>query len=181
MKKRRIVIVAFILTAAIAIGIGFATLTDTLTIIGNAVVDMGAAGSAFDGKIQFTAAQAVSSTGTGTQADTASFTSDDATFSVHKLAVKDEVSTFKFTIENTSNVPATVVVNATKVSGADNPSNSNEGIFEVTYAYSNVDKVIPSGGTMDVTITVEVIAPVTAEATATFGLELHVTTDDLTP
>ena len=181
MKKRRIVIVAFILTAALAIGIGFATLTDTLTVIGNAAIDMGAAGSAFDSKIQFTDAQAVSSTGTGTQADTASYTSDDATFSVHKLAVKGEKSTFKFTIENTSNVAATVVVNANKVSGAANPSNSNEGIFKVTYAYSNADMVIPSQGTMDVTVTVEVISPVTAEATATFGLELHVTTDALNP
>ena len=177
MKKRRIVIVAFVLVAAIALGIGYAELTDTLTVIGNAAIDMNAAGTTFDTNVKFTAAEAVSSTGTGSQADTASFTADDATYSVHKLAVKGEKSVFKFTVTNSSNVPVLVKINPTKSSGAANPSNTNETSFGVSYAYSRNDMIIPAGETMDVTVTVEVIAPVTAETTATFGLELHVTTE----
>ena len=177
MKKRRIVILAFILVAAITLGIGYAALTDTLTIIGNAHIDFAAAGSTFDGNIKFTAAEATSSTGTGTTSDVASFTADDATFTANKLAVKGEQSVFTFTITNESNVAAQVIVNATKLSGADNPSNTNTDIFEVTYEYSNANKVIASGGTMDVTVTVKVINPVVAETSASFGLELQVTTD----
>ncbi|MBQ7380527.1 MAG: hypothetical protein IJW69_00415 [Clostridia bacterium] len=68
-----------------------------------------------------------------------------------------------------------VKVNATKLSGDTNPSNSNEDIFEVSYAYSNADmKITKDGGTMDVTVTVTVKNPVISNTSATFGIEYTV-------
>jgi len=180
MRNRKITLVAFMLVAVLMLGIGYAALTDTLTIIGNAHVDLDQANIAFDEKFYFSAAEAVSSTGTGTTADTAAGEgTDDVTYTVNKLAVKDEYSVFKFTIKNDSNVDAKVTINPTKLSGATNPSNSNTEKFSVTYEYSNADMVVASnGGTMDVTVTVTLIDPVTSATSATFGIELTATTID---
>ena len=81
MKNRRTVVVAFLLVAVMLLGIGYAALTDTLTIIGNAHVDLDTANKTFDERIYFSAAEATSSTGTGATADVASYTADDATYS----------------------------------------------------------------------------------------------------
>ena len=176
MKNRKTIIVVFLLIATMALGVGYAALTDTLTIIGNAHIDIAAAENNFDNNVYFSAHQEVSSTGTGTTDDVSSHTADDATFTANKLAKKGEVSVFKFTIKNDSNVPAVISVEPTKLSGAANPSNSNTTIFSVTYEYSRIDMTIPSGETMDVTVTVEVIAPVTVNTSATFGIEFTATT-----
>lgn len=174
MKNRNTVIVAFMLVAVLLLGIGYAALTDTLSIIGNAHIDIGAANTTFDEKVYFSNAEATSTTGTGTTADVVSFNSDDATFTANKLAVKGEKSVFTFTIKNDSNVAANITVNAKKLSGADNPSNSNTDKFKVTYDLSA--DTIASGGSVTVTVTVEVVNPITSATSATFGIEYTVTT-----
>lgn len=175
MKNRKRIVVLFLLVAIMLIGVGYAALTDTLTIIGNAHIDFGQAETNFDQKVYFSDAKATSSTGTGSVLDTASFTADDATFTANKLATKGEKSVFTFTIENDSNVSVEITAAAKKLSGADNPSNSNETIFAVTYGYPD-GTTIASGGSITVTVTVEVIAPVTNATSATFGIELTATT-----
>ena len=175
MKNRKTVIVAFMLVAVLLLGIGYAALTDTLTIIGNAHIDIGAANTTFDEKVYFSDAQATSTTGTGTTADVVSYTADDATFTANKLAVKGEKSVFTFTITNDSNVAAKVTVNEKKLSGADNPSNSNTDKFSVDYQLSS-DTIASNGGTITVTVTVEVVNPITSATSATFGIEYTVTT-----
>ena len=174
MKNRKFVVIAFMLCATLLLGVGYAALTDTLTIIGNAHIDIGQANTTFDNKIYFSDAQATSSSGTGTVADTASFTADDATFTANKLAVKGETSTFTFTIKNDSNVDATISVGATKLSGDTNPSNSNTSKFDVKYEYPQGMNVA-SQGTITVVVTVTVKEPVTSATSATFGIELTVT------
>lgn len=174
MKNRKTVIVAFMLVAVLLLGIGYAALSDTLTIIGNAHIDIGAANTTFDEKVYFSDAKATSSTGTGATADVVSFTADDATFTANKLAVKGETSVFTFTIKNDSNVDAKVTVNAKKLSGAENPSNSNTDKFSVEYELSS--DTIASKGTITVTVTVEVVKPITSATSATFGIEYTVTT-----
>ena len=170
MKNRKIVIGAFLLIATLLLGVGYAALTTTLTIIGNAHIDMAQAGDNFDARVYFSAAQPVSSTGTGTTADVAAGVGgDDATFTANKLATKGETSTFLFTIQNDSNVPATITINS--------QTNSNETAFKVTYDYSIDSKVIPAGGSMDITVTVEVIAPITTDTSGTFEINYSATTD----
>ena len=177
MKNRKIVVVAFLLIAVLLLGVGYAAVTDTLTIIGNAHIDMGQVETTFDQNIYFSAAVATSSTGTGTTDDVASFTPDDATFTANKLAIVGEKSVFTFTITNDGNVDAVISVNATKLSGDTNPSNSNTEKFTVTYAYPDGMTVAKDGGTITVVVTVEVANPVTTATSATFGIELTATSE----
>lgn len=172
MKNRKTVVVAFLLVAVMLLGVGYAALTDTLTIIGNAHIDVDTANKTFDERIYFSAAEATSSSGTGTKADVVSFADDDATFTANKLALVGEKSVFTFTITNTSNVDAEISVNPTKLSGDGNPSNSNGAIFGVEYTYPDGTTVAKSGGTITVVVTVTVKQPVTAATSGTFGVEL---------
>ncbi|MBR6768410.1 MAG: hypothetical protein IKM34_02875 [Clostridia bacterium] len=179
MKNRKTIIVAFLLVAAMAIGVGYAALTDTLTIIGNAQIDLAAAENTFDSKVYFVQDSVVmDGNGTGTTLDVASVLSaDDATYTVNELAVKDQWSSFTFTIQNDSNVPAVISIESKKLSGDSNPTNSNAEYFTVEYSYGNNDMTIPAnGGQMTVTVRVTVAKPVTAATTATFGIELTATT-----
>lgn len=178
MKNRKIVVVAFLLIAVLLLGVGYAALTDTLTIIGNAHIDLDTANLTFDEKVYFSASEATSSTGTGTVADVASHTADDATFTANKLATVGQVSVFTFTIKNDSNVDAVISVNSTKLSGAANPSNSNEQKFTVSYSYPDGMTIAKNGGTITVVVTVTVKEPVTSATSATFGIELTATSVD---
>ena len=179
MKNRKFVVAAFLLAAAMLLGVGYAALTDTLTIIGNAHIDIDQANKTFDERIYFSAAEATSTTGTGTVTDVASFTADDATYTANKLAVTGQKSVFTFTITNDSNVDAKISVAPTKLSGDTNPSNSNTEKFQVEYAYSNNDMTVAkNGGTIQVTVTVTLQEPVTSATSATFGIELTATSVD---
>ena len=180
MRNRKTVVVAFLLAAVMLLGVGYAALTDTLTIIGNAHVDIDTANKTFDERVYFSAAEATTTTGTGTTEDVASFNTDDATYTVNKLAVVGEKSVFTFTITNKSNVDAAISVETNKLSGSVNPSNSNETKFEVEYAYPDGMKITKQGGTIDVTVTVTLIQPVTSATSATFGIELTATSVDPT-
>ena len=178
MKNRKSVVVAFLLVAAMLLGVGYAALTDTLTIIGNAHIDLDTANKTFDEKIYFSDAQATSSTGTGTKDDVVSFSDDDATYTANKLAVLNEESEFTFTIKNDSNVDAEISVAPQKLSGVTNPSNSNPEVFEVTYEYPQGKTIAKNGGTITVVVTVKLIKPVTSATSATFGIELTATSVD---
>lgn len=178
MKNKRTVVVAFLLVAAMLLGVGYAALTDTLTIIGNAHIDVDTANKTFDEKVYFSDAKATSTTGTGTTADIASYSTDDATFTANKLAVVGEKSVFTFTITNDSNVDAIISVAATKLSGDTNPSNSNTEKFTVDYSYPDGMTIAKQGGTIDVIVTVTVNEPVTSATSATFGIELTATSVD---
>ncbi len=178
MKNRKIVVVAFLLVAVLLLGVGYAALTDQLTIIGNAHVDVDTANKTFDERVYFSAAEATSSTGTGTTADVASYTADDATYTVNKLAVVGQKSVFTFTIKNESNVDAIISVASTKLSGDTNPSNSNEDKFTVEYAYPDGMTVAKQTGTITVVVTVTLNEPVTSATSATFGIELTATSVD---
>lgn len=169
MKNRKFVVVAFLVVAAMLMGIGYAALTDTLTIIGNANVDLAGANTVFDEKIYFSAAEVTE----GVEGkDLVSFTADDATYTVHGLATIADQAVFTFTIQNDSNLDALIKVDAFKLSGVENPSNSNTDAFAVTYAYPDGMTVAKHGGTIDVVVTVKLAKPIDVATSATFGLEL---------
>jgi hypothetical protein len=169
MKNRKFVVVAFLVVAAMLMGIGYAALTDTLTIIGNANVDIAGANTVFDEKIYFSNAEVTEGVD---GKDLVSFTADDATYTVHGLATIADQAIFTFTIQNDSNLDALIKVDALKLSGVENPSNSNEEAFTVTYAYPDGMTVGKNGGTIDVVVTVKLAKPIDVATSATFGLEL---------
>ena len=177
MKNRKRIFVLFLLLAVALVGVGYAALTDQLTIIGDASIDLASAEKTFDSKVYFVAGDAViNSTGTGSKDDIGSANDDSATFTVNKLAVLGEQSTFTYTIKNDSNVAVKITIEDKKLSGSDNELNSNEEYFEVTYSFGNADQTIASGGTMTVTVTVKVIKAVTQATSGTFSVELTATT-----
>lgn len=177
MKNRKTVVVAFLLVAVLLLGVGYAALSETLTLIGNAVIDMKQAEVNFDAKVYFSNAEVVSSP--NTEVDTVGgIGTDDATFTVHSLSTMGDVAVFTFTIANESNVPVRIDIPENKLSGEKNQSNSNEEKFSISYVYGIHDRVIPSGGTMDITVTVTVIDPITVATGATFGIEYTATTVD---
>lgn len=185
MKNRKTVVVAFLLVAAMLLGVGYAALTDTLTVVGNATIDMTGAQSNFDEKIFFSDS-GVLTHGTGnTAGDQTAYTADDATYQLHSLATKDESASLWFEISNTSNVPVLISV------AANNPTNNNAEYFAVSYEYfSNKELTVPTtldtpvaatNGKLYVKVTVTVAKPVTTQTTGTFGLSLNVTTEIPTP
>lgn len=190
MKNRKIVLVAFMLVAVMLLSVGYATLTDTLTIIGNAHIDLDTTNALFDKNVVFSDADVVTAecTGSGQTDDVASCNQDDATFTANKLATVDEKSTFLFTITNSSNIDAKITINNKKLSGADNPNNSNAPYFKCEYEYykadgttkfgENDDVIVPSHGEIKVKVIVTVLKVPTAATSATFGIELTASADN---
>lgn len=177
MKNRKIVVVAFLVVAVMLLGVGYAALTDTLTIIGNAHIDLDKTNSLFDERIKFTSADVIDSTGKGTTADVASFNADDATFTVNSMAEVNDKSVFLFTITSESNVDAKITVNEKKLSGDVNPSNSNAKKFKVEYAYPQGTE-LAAGESITVQVTVTLIESVVEATSATFGIEYTATSVD---
>ena len=175
MKNRKTVIVAFLLAAVMLLGIGYAALTDTLVILGNAHIDLDTTSRLFDEKVYFSDAEATSSTGSGATEDVVSYNMDDATYTANRLATIGEYSKFTFTITNDSNADADITIAATKLSGVDNPSNSNTEFFKVEYEYPDGNTIAKNGGTIDVIVTVTVLKVPTSATSGTFGIELTAT------
>jgi hypothetical protein len=172
MKNRKFVVVAFVVVAAMLMGVGYAALTDTLTVIGNANVDIAGANSVFDERIYFSDAQVVK----GVEGkDGVTFTADDATYNVHGLATIADEAVFLFTIKNDSNLDAEISVADKKLSGAENPSNSNPTAFTVAYDYPEGTQIEKNGGTVTVKVTVKLAKPIDVATSATFGLEIIAT------
>ena len=179
MKNRKTIVGLFLLVAILLIGIGYAAFTDTLTIIGNAHIDLNEAGATFDERVYFASGSikeiVVESGADGSKDEVNATNTDDATFTANSLAVKGDYIIFEFVIQNDSNIDVVISINDQKLSGAENPSNSNTNKFEVTYTYEHADMKIASNGTMKVWVKVLVKDVVTVETSATFGIELTAT------
>ena len=169
MKKRNLVIVAFMLVAAMTIGIGYAALTGTLVLSGNAQYDKDASDNAFEQDIVFTNATQTSfgsAYAAGTLEDTCSAANQAATFSVNTLANIVDEAVFEYTIQNNNNVPARLSVESKNGDNTDNPTPMTS--FNVEYAFDN--PLIPAGGTATLTVTVKL----KSQPTGTISLETYV-------
>ncbi len=160
MKNKKFILVSFILVSSMLIGVGYAALTDIFVVDGNAVINQQAQNVAFDADISVSKAEFVETTGTSGVADTAgpdAVNNDKASFTVKSLALVGETAKFTFTIKNDSEFDATI---ANTVCTVDDTTH-----FRVTADVPD-NNVCAAGSTMDVTVTVELIAAVTAETTA---------------
>lgn len=172
MKNRKSVIVAFLLVATLLLGVGYAALTDELTINGTAKVDATKAEEVWEAKVYFSASEVTSSTGSGTTADTVSHTADAATFAVNKLALKDEKVVFTYTIKNDSDVDAVISVKSTS-------ETDTLEKFTVAYAYPN-GMTIAAGQSITVTVTVTLDENIVDTTEASFSLVLTATAQEPT-
>ena len=106
MKKRRIVIISFVLVAVLAMSIGYAALSDNLFIKGEATLATTSAQTNFDADVYFTTARVYATNGSNTTTpDSISVgesDKDSATFYVKSLGNANETVTYEVTITNAS-------------------------------------------------------------------------------
>ncbi len=176
MKNRKIIIVAFMLAAVTLLGVGYAALTDSFVLTGNAVTKTDQVQNEFDSKIYLSSASAKSTTGThvsvgADDVDSASVNSnkDTASFTVKSLALKGEKATFEFVVKSESQFDATVTANISE------NTNSLKDYFKVETTVDN-GGALTAGGTLTITVTVELIENVTKQTEAQFVLNYGVTT-----
>ena len=163
MKKRRSVIAMFLVLAIFTLGIGYAQLTDTLTITGSAGVDSDNSQEVFNGDIYFSNAVA------NVERCTASIDgtdNDKATMTVKENILKevgDEVIA-TFTIKSESDLDVVIPVPTI--------SNSNEAYFDV-YTTWDTEKTLAAGKTVDIVVTVKLIKTAVADQSTTFTITLN--------
>ena len=149
--------------------VGFAALSDTLNINGEAEVDFTSANSGFDADVYFSAATATNVE----KGDLANVTTDVdiARFSVRSLAAKDETATFTFTVKNDNEFDAYVKVNDAK------SVNNNDEYFSLAMSESSF--TVPAHSEHSFTITVTLLKTpqldtAADKVTANFVFELDV-------
>ena len=171
MKNRKVVVIAFLVIAAMMLGIGYAALTDTLDITGSADVNVSDLEKEFEEDIYFSAA--VANNGTPDTASVNADNNDKASFSAKSLVKKGDEATFTFTIENDSahNVSVTPKLNATL-------GNTNSEYFSIESDWDGATKPIAAGGNITYTLTVTLLKDPTEGVSGSFLVELVATADN---
>ena len=165
MKNRKTAIVAFLLVAALLLGVGYAALTDDLYVNGTLELDADMLADTFDKEVYFTT-EGKSTTGTTGIEDTISIgadsngdASDKVTFVVNSLKVVNEAATFTFKIQNDNDF----IVTAT-------PATTFTNNYFTVAGPVAVD--VPANGSVDVTVTVTLKAIPTDGAAQSVTYEL---------
>lgn len=164
MKKRKIAIVAFMLAAILALGVGFAALTDTLTIEGSAKIAADGAQEVFDEDIFFSKALADTTRCTaaidGTDKDKATMTVLDGV--LKGTGSNEVIATYSITSTSDRNVVITPSI-----------SNLDTDHFQVTTSW-NGSQTLAAGATTDIVITVKCIKTPDTDVSTTFTITLDV-------
>ena len=167
MRNRKRIIVSFMIIACMLMAVGFAALTDTLNLNGDAEIDFSSANNGFDADVYFSAATA---TENGDNAYVISENPDKAEFEVRSLNTKGDTAKFTFTIQNDNDFTAYVKLNESK------NLNDNTEYFDIEISHTIFE--IPAGGSVVFDVTVELLKVPQLEdgekITANFGYELDV-------
>ncbi len=172
MKNKKFIIIAFVIVSSLLVGFGYAALTDIFIMDGNAVINQTAQNKVFDDNIYIKSASVTETTGTSGVVDTAGVdqnNNDKASFTVKSLALVGEKVKFTFTVENNSAFDATI---ANTVCTVDDTTH-----FRVT-AEVPTNNVCEAGTTIDITVTVELIAAVISETTANITVNYTATVSE---
>jgi hypothetical protein len=149
MNKRRSIIATFLIVALLTVGIGYAALSDTLSVTGSASFAQADAIKTFDGDIYFSKALGDPSRVTAT-IDPAD--KDKATITVLDSILKevgDEVIV-TLTIESESDLDVQITPTVSNAEGG----SVNTEYFSVT---TGAAQTLVAGGTLDYTITIRLI------------------------
>lgn len=189
MKNRKLVVVAFLLVSVMLLGVGYAALTDVLTISGQGNFSTSAADNQFKEDVYFSAAVA------NVSGDTATILSDNnrASFTCNSVALVGETATFTFTVTNESAHDAVITVKSISIrdliADGEDTDEDNDYVFGVTTNIgTGVDLPAATGttegtyGTASFTVTVELLGVdgvnPTVAVTGIFDIILDVTTID---
>lgn len=168
MKNRKRIIVSFMIVACMLMAVGFAALTDTLNVNGDAEIDFASANEGFDADVYFSDAVAEEN---GDSASVSALSDDKAVFAVRSLNAKGDTATFTFTVKNDNDFTAYVKLNETK------NHNDNAEFFGIQISHTQFE--IPAHGTVVFSVTVELLKVPQLDTssdkiTANFGYELDV-------
>ena len=165
MKKRRIVIAAFLICATLIAGIGYAGITETLTINGTATT------TATDVNVYFSAASIThQSSGGGATPGVPGTGVKSVTFTASGLKTKDDSVTATYTVTNGSDYPVKLSVPTIEVFDTTN--------FDVTSSFTTEVDLDAAGGaksTYEFTVTVKLkntpntVAGLTSKFTVSIG------------
>ena len=177
MKNRKTVVVAFLLTAVMLLGVGYAALTDVLDINGTADVSKEKAEAEFNNDVYFTAAVPLDEEN-GDVASIVATDPDMANFTVASLSSVGDTAKFKFTIINEGNVGLDAIVTPTLAADG----NSNPEFFKITSDWQGQAKELKAGESIEYIITVELIKTPEETIHGSFHIELTATSvgDDAT-
>ena len=132
MKHRKSILVVFLLTAAMLMSVGYAALSETLTISGQANFTTTAADNQFKDDVYFSGAQPLSNK------DTATILSDNnrASFTCNSVTLKGETASFTFKITNESlhnaNVKIASISIKDLIADGTDTNEDDDGVFLVT-------------------------------------------------
>lgn len=176
MKNRKLIITAFLVIACMAIGIGYAAVTDNFVINGQATISDQGASDAFNEDIRFEGIvvdgnvqpDVLASANLGYTAS-CNVPLDQASFHITSFKGKDDTKTIVFRVKNFGDVDSVLKP------VAETATNSNSTVFNVTYTLDNGTTAFPdegtaldAGQTVDIHVTVTVANSVTQETTADF-------------
>ena len=173
MKNRRITIVAFLLIAALTLGFGYAAVTNVLDIQGSASVSATAAEAEFNANVYFSGVKKggelvqsiVAGDNLGYTANINTNNNDKAQFTVTGLEKSGDKYSITFVVQNDSAFDAKISVKTN--------TNTNTANFEFTNSLAS--DTITAGGSVEVTVTVELITELTSAASGSFVIEHDVT------
>ena len=173
--KRRNLVVTFMLVAALALGVGYAALSDILDIQGTAEISTGAMEEAFNQDVYFSAV-VVNNPSSGSTASINSDNNDKATFTAKGFTQVGDTISFTYTITNDSEHYAANVTPKLI-------QNSNEEYFGISSDWQSTMHTIAAGASETITVTVGLIKLPTATGEgesnlrgASFNIELTAVT-----
>ena len=172
MRNRKTIITAFVLVAVMLMAVGYAALSDTFEINGNATVSEQGASDAFNEDVVLVGIVRDGVGGTDVVADVTDITTygytascnvaqDSASYHVYSLKGAGDSKTIVFRIQNKGDLDAVLNV----VAGT--ATNNNEEYFEVEYSLVDGTE-LASGDTVDVAVTVTLKKTPDAECTGKF-------------
>ena len=169
MKKRRFLIISLLLVAALALGIGYANLTDDLFVTGTAGILQENADAAFASDVYFE--KAIVSDGRGTAvigADDNGEANDKVTITVaaNALGGAGDSVVCTLTVKNAGDLNASVTVNTPVIDG-------DSEYFGVTV--DPVNKTIDAGDEGNFVVTIKVLKTPDANVEATFDITMTAT------
>lgn len=168
MKNRRNVIIAFLLCAAILVGVGYAELTDTLRIDGTAAVKHENANNVFDGCVMFD----TTITNGVNQLDTIQYgaDADTATVTVNSLTVEGSKAVFEMKIINNYQEPIYVTPTIDATSSLYDPT-----LIGLSSNWLSQCHEIEAGKSISYTLTVECMRTIVLDETTSFAIGFAVT------
>ena len=185
MKKRRIVVSAFLLLAVLVMGIGFASLTDNLFIKGEAQISTTAAQQDFDadvyfiqegtGKVSNTGGSNAIPEGLSETATVGATDNDSVTFNIYSLGKQGEYVIFSFAIQNVS-----TEFDASISLDSGYPTTTNSA-FSISYSVDESGEgstgpiVCAAGSTTTVYVKVTLTASPETNVTSAFNVNLTAT------